>query len=165
MPPRIQDREAAFWANVDRSGGDDACWPWMRARDDRDYGKLGWSEGGEHKDARAHQVAFFYANGRPPADGHLIRHSCDNPPCCNPRHLLEGTQGDNVQDAIERGRHVPPPQFKGDAHPRARLTAERVRDARKAHAEGQSIASLARACGVGWTTMSHALAGRTWPNA
>jgi hypothetical protein len=36
--------------------------------------------------------------------GYLIRHKCDNPKCINPDHLETGTDYDNVQDMIERGR-------------------------------------------------------------
>lgn len=39
------------------------------------------------------------------AKGKVIRHKCDNPYCCNPDHLESGTQKDNVQDQIKRGRH------------------------------------------------------------
>ena len=31
-------------------------------------------------------------------------HRCDNPPCCNVRHLFIGTRHDNVQDMILKGR-------------------------------------------------------------
>jgi hypothetical protein len=39
-------------------------------------------------------------------DGLLIRHTCDNRICINPDHLLIGTVADNVNDCIERGRHI-----------------------------------------------------------
>lgn len=31
-------------------------------------------------------------------------HKCDNPPCWNPEHLLEGDQSDNRADSIAKGR-------------------------------------------------------------
>lgn len=35
---------------------------------------------------------------------YMVRHSCDNPPCINPEHLLVGTSKQNAYDAFERGR-------------------------------------------------------------
>jgi hypothetical protein len=37
--------------------------------------------------------------------GTVIRHCCDVPLCINPEHLLAGTQRDNIEDCISRGRH------------------------------------------------------------
>lgn len=39
--------------------------------------------------------------------GLVVRHKCDNGECINPEHMELGTQKENVQDMIERGR------FKG----------------------------------------------------
>ena len=36
----------------------------------------------------------------------VVRHTCDEPACVNPKHLIKGTQKENVRDAIERNRHV-----------------------------------------------------------
>jgi uncharacterized protein (DUF433 family) len=41
----------------------------------------------------------------------IVRHTCDNPKCCNPKHLLIGTKKDNTQDMVSRRRHC-----FGDAH-------------------------------------------------
>jgi DNA-binding NarL/FixJ family response regulator len=35
-----------------------------------------------------------------------VRHACDNPACCNPLHLLAGTQTDNIADMMTRNRRV-----------------------------------------------------------
>lgn len=51
----------------------------------------------------AHHVAFFLANGRWP-NGKLL-HSCDVMACVNVTHLREGTQKDNMQDCLARGRN------------------------------------------------------------
>ena len=34
----------------------------------------------------------------------VLRHLCDNKPCCNPAHLLPGTASENVRDVIHAKR-------------------------------------------------------------
>ena len=34
----------------------------------------------------------------------VARHTCDNPLCINPNHVKIGSQSDNMQDMIKRGR-------------------------------------------------------------
>lgn len=36
--------------------------------------------------------------------GVVVRHTCDNPRCINPNHLIGGTKADNNRDRAERGR-------------------------------------------------------------
>lgn len=50
---------------------------------------------------------------------HVGRHQCDTPLCVNPGHILDGSQYDNVQDAVRRGRHA-----RGLALPHAKLSDE-----------------------------------------
>ena len=50
----------------------------------------------------AHRAALAERLGRP-VEG-VARHACDNPPCINPAHLLEGTRADNSLDMVQRGR-------------------------------------------------------------
>jgi hypothetical protein len=58
-------------------------------------------------------------------------HSCDNRPCCNPGHLFEGTQRDNIADMITKGRGgLQAGSQRGEKNPRAKITrrkAERIR--------------------------------------
>lgn len=49
----------------------------------------------------AHRLVFFQTYGYWPD---VCRHTCDNPPCVNPEHLVDGTHGDNIRDMMERGR-------------------------------------------------------------
>lgn len=97
--PTLLDEPWKFWAKVDERGKEE-CWPWQGTCDTKGYGRAGKSE-------RAHRVAFMLARGPIPT-GMLIRHRCDNPPCCNPFHLELGTKADNAQDAVERRRHYSP---------------------------------------------------------
>lgn len=53
-----------------------------------------------------HREVFAHSHGLLPADiaGKVVRHSCDNPRCIEPEHLVLGTQADNMRDRSERGR-------------------------------------------------------------
>lgn len=89
-----------FWALFDRSDGPESCWPFLGARTAEGYGSV---RVGPVK-VGAHVLAFETATGRRVKPGQLVRHSCDNPPCGNPKHLKLGTHGDNLNDQYFRGR-------------------------------------------------------------
>jgi hypothetical protein len=141
---------ARFRAKVDVRGPDE-CWPWL-ASTRNGYGQF-WMRG---KNFVASRVAFFLAHGRWPVADAL--HSCDNPPCCNPNHLRDGTDSDNAQDKLERGRHVANP---GQTHGNAIFSdaqAERIR----ALKGRLSQARLARLLGCAQTTISYIQSGNGW---
>lgn len=85
---------ARFWSYVIRT---DNCWLWSGGLYDGRYGSF--KVGGKSK--RAHRIARFLSSGD---DSDVVRHTCDNPLCCNPTHLIGGTQFDNIQDMVRRKR-------------------------------------------------------------
>jgi hypothetical protein len=91
--------EAKLSARVDTSAGLFACWPWTGWHDEKGYGRVNIGSRTTH----AHRLAFELAGGTIPT-GHVVRHTCDNPPCCNPAHLRTGTVADNQRDMVARGR-------------------------------------------------------------
>ncbi len=94
------DIHQAFWSKVDIKS-ENECWK-FKGHKNYDYGsyrKIG--SGGSP--IPAHRYAWELAYGEIPK-GKVIRHSCDNPLCCNPKHLLCGTQQDNIMDIYARGR-------------------------------------------------------------
>jgi len=96
--------EERFWSKVDKDGSTmphmtTPCWKWRG--DKRGYPALTF----EGKRYIVHRLSWELANGRPPKDELIIRHRCDNIYCCNPDHLLEGTDADNTMDKMLRGRH------------------------------------------------------------
>jgi len=110
---------ASFWADVDRSGGLDACWPWARkSRLPKGYGLVGY----RRARWQSHRLAYFLATGHHP--GKLcVMHHCDNPPCCNPAHLSLGTVRDNTLDMISKGRNRP---ARGERNANSRFTADEI---------------------------------------
>ncbi len=69
-----------------------------------------------------HRVIWMLHNGSIPK-GMEIRHTCDNPPCVNPNHLLIGTPKDNTQDSINKNRRA---IQKGESHGRSKLTDNQI---------------------------------------
>lgn len=92
---------ARFWSKVEVNGRHEtACWPWRGGLDGSGYGvfKL------HSRQQPAHRVAYELANGAILDDSKVL-HACDNPACCNPRHLGLGTLSQNMSDMVARGRH------------------------------------------------------------
>jgi len=85
---------------VDKSGGEDACWPWTGVQHFRGYGACCKTYG----DCRAHRVSWLYTHGSLPS-GLGVLHKCDNPICVNPAHLYLGDQKQNRADQTARGRN------------------------------------------------------------
>lgn len=99
--------EQRFWTKVDTSNGPDACWPWIAStfRERRGYGKF--QAGTSRETARivyAHRYAWELANRSEIPPGMFACHRCDNPVCCNPRHIFIGTPADNMRDMSDKGR-------------------------------------------------------------
>ncbi len=70
------------------------------------WGKTFFENGyGRYKDKRAHRVSWELTNGVIP-NNLLVLHRCDVRNCINPNHLFLGTQYDNMQDMIKKGRKL-----------------------------------------------------------
>jgi hypothetical protein len=116
-------------------------------------------------DRRAHRSVFRLAHGAI-AKGNVVMHSCDNPSCVNPKHLVQGTQKANIDDMHSKGRAYlggggSMPDNRGERHGRAVLTTESVIEIRS-YAGTESQSALATMFGVSRQAISAVLCRRTW---
>ena len=148
-----------FWSKVDKTGD---CWIWKGCIIPNGYGQF-WLNG---RMQNAHRVSWELTNG-PIPKGLEILHKCDNPPCVNPSHLWAGTQTENQQDSIRKGRFV-----RGVKNGHNKLTPEQVLEIRKTYIKNTSSRkghplpfsqrTLAKKFHVSRGTITCILKGRAW---
>ncbi len=156
------DYVAWFWGRVDKSAGPEGCWYFGAQRGPR-YSRIPGPAG---KKVRGHRVALALSLGVDLDKMGLALHRCDNRPCCNPSHLFEGTQADNMRDMSRKGRACysgPGLNVARGSHSgHARLTEKQVVEMRRLYARGALQRELAQKYGVSQSVISEALRGLTW---
>lgn len=99
MPKDTKTLRQRFFEKV-KVGKPNECWEWQGGRNYDGYGIFHLDIG---KSIGAHRYAFKLSRGYLPKTLHIL-HDCDNPPCCNPKHLYSGTQQENMEDKLIRNR-------------------------------------------------------------
>lgn len=129
---------ARFWAFVDVRGPDE-CWPWTGGCTDAGYGKFSLRS----VSVIASRIALKIRDGEMPKDKRACHH-CDNPPCCNPRHLFPGTDGENQKDSYRKGRQ----SQVGERNAFAKVTDAQASEIRRRALAGENQRKLAKEFGV-----------------
>lgn len=122
------------------------CWIWLGRLDKDGYGHIS-VDGRSVVAPRASLLAF---KGLPLSGYGATRHICDFPPCVNPDHLLPGTNYENIQDRVRRGRSA------------TKLTKENVVEIRRRRISGERMAVLADEFNVATHTIWTISNRRTW---
>jgi hypothetical protein len=140
-----------FMALVEKTA---TCWLWKGGTfDDWGYGiwpKKGWPK-------RTHRMSWQIHFGPIPNDMKVL-HCCDNPPCVRPDHLFLGTDKDNHDDMVSKGRRK---EQRGSQHGLSKLTEDRVRELRTLRSQGLSYRALGRIFSIDAST-AHAAVNGGW---
>lgn len=129
------------------------CWLWQKHKDPGGYGIFSH----KHTAYKAHRFAFMLYVGEIP-DGLKVCHKCDVRSCVNPSHLFLGTQKDNVQDCVAKGRRSrlvgPKTGFK--------YKQETIDAIRKDYADGIAQSKIAKKFGIDASYVSQILHNKVW---
>jgi hypothetical protein len=142
-----------YWNKVDVKKNDE-CWDWLGAVNKDGYGRPRF----QGKLIYAHRLSLIYQEPNINFDKKVVMHICDNPKCCNPKHLLLGTHADNQADKFKKQR-----QAKGEKNGQSLLTEEQVKEARSKYIpKVMTYKMLAEEYGVCKDTMQKAIRGIYW---
>jgi hypothetical protein len=128
------------------------CLPWIGWIHPKGYGTLTVNDRAEW----AHRLSYTLHRGDIPV-GKFVCHTCDNRRCVNPEHLFLGTNDENMQDMVQKGR-----QSRGES-PLSKLTAAQVLAIRSLYAtSAPSFAAVAMEYGVSDSTIRNVVKRRSW---
>ena len=135
--------------------GDDDCWDWQGSLSGSRYGQMRVNG----RLTYVHRIAYEVTTGEIPA-GLFVLHTCDNRKCCNPSHLWLGTNKDNQQDCVQKGRKY---IARGAEHPMAKLTPYEVWLIRSLYVSGEFLQrEIADAMGINRSYCKRLLQGKSW---
>ena len=127
-----------FWAKVRRIA-DDECWEWIGDVTNEGYGKFKVKK----QSHSSHRMAWLICRGQI-ASEMCVLHKCDNRLCVNPSHLFLGTNRQNTQDMMSKGRS----RWAAKGTSPVKLTEEQVRELRSDRGRGMSMSQIAAKYGI-----------------
>lgn len=151
-----QSYEQRFWSYVDKTTGENSCWPWLGGSNTLGYGKFKLYG----RMVMANRLAYALGHSIDPGALYVC-HVCDNPPCCNPKHLWLGTNQDNQKDCAAKGRKNIKPLI-GENNPRAKLKDHDVNIIRGLIELGFNNQEIAEKFSVTHHTISKIRTGAAW---
>lgn len=171
--------EGKFWSNINKDGPIPPehpelgpCWLWTAGKSSG-YGLIRAS--GQVIPIYAHRYSWELHNNQPVPAGLNVCHRCDVRACVRPDHLFIGTQGDNIRDALAKGRLAPQREtFKrlwreewGDRRGSnihcSKLTDDDVREIKRIYALGEAgYKTLGDQFGISFGSVRDIIKGTSW---
>lgn len=148
-PQEIDNAFEASYMPVPESG----CWLWIGDATKSGYGVM-WGR------QYAHRYSYAKFRGSIPTGMHVL-HRCDVPCCVNPDHLFLGTQIDNNNDKMTKGR-ARGGSMKGESHPGHKLVADQVLEIRRLVAVGNTQTGVAKKFGITQGQVWQIISRRHW---
>lgn len=146
--------EERFWGNVEKT---ESCWLWKGSFVRKGYGSLFY----KGKQTRAHRISWMIHFGNIPEGLHVC-HSCDNPQCTNPDHLWIGTNYENRQDSVRKGR-TNGGSSPGSKHPCSKLTEDQVLQIREIRKTTDlTFKEIGNMFGIDYSTAGDICRRKTW---
>lgn len=140
---RRKQSAAGIWGRVRET--ESGCWEWQGAKTPDGYGTVRVG----NKLTGAHRAVFQLFHGQiTKAD--VVCHSCNNPACCNPKHLVAGSPADNIRDFLATGGQI--------GKRKHLLTPEVIAEVCRLRSGGSSLTAIAASLGFDRKTAVRALA-------
>lgn len=140
------NRVELFWTEVDRSGGPDACWPWLGSVNGHGDG-IRMIHG--RRDYVYRWAWRFTHNQEPPP---RLSRKCPTISCCNPAHWVEGSKTLSSWFSVNRRTNG-----RGPRGPK--LLPEDAQQIRAGAAKGQQLSWLAKKYGVSYEAVRRIVNG------
>ena len=159
MANKVTDPKERFWNKVNKNGQlilDTPCWEWTAGTFSNRYGQFfdGNSKIGAHR--FSYKIHFGDIS-----DELKVCHKCDNRRCVNPEHFFLGTQKENMEDMVRKGRRIHASKV-GERNGRAIVTESNVLEMRNLHNNGISIAEIARRFDTSETQTARIVKLQSW---
>ncbi|SRR6266404_379192 len=99
----FNDLKERFYSKFEKRGKDD-CWEWKARKNKPGYGSIVVQLEKKQYSYLAHRLSWVLYYNSPIPPTLFCCHSCDNPSCVNPTHIMLATHKNNMQDAKIKGR-------------------------------------------------------------